>query len=336
MNLVTGATGILGSHVVLKLLQSNKPVIACKQKNSDLKKVEKLFSYYKDGDILFKKIIWRDVDICDLFSIEDALEGITVVYHCAGFVSFNKKDRAKLFKINETGTSNVITACMYKKVEALCHVSSVATINNLDYKDSLHEGVFWKTSGKESDYALSKYNAERLVWRAIEEGLNAVIVNPGVILSPGFWNQSSSKLFSVCYKGNMFYTNGSAGYVSAKDTAAIMIELTEKKHYANRYILIEDNYNFKTIFDLILTGFKKPKTKIKLGKTMLDIACVFDYIISKILGKDRVVTKAIINSSLNNQTYSNAKIKQTLNYSFTPIHHEIDEICRLFGDDRRV
>ncbi len=336
MNLVTGATGILGSHVVLKLLQDNKPVIACKQKGSDLKKVEKLYSYYPDGKKLFKTIVWRDIDICDLFSIEEALEGISVVYHCAGFVSFNKRDRKKLFKINETGTANVVIACMHKKIETLCHVSSLATINNLDYKEALHENVFWKTSGKESDYALSKYNAEREVWRASEEGLNVVIVNPGVILSPGFWNQSSSKLFAVCFKGTKFYTDGSTGYVSAKDTAAIMIALVEKKCYANRYIVIENNYTFKEIFDLILTNFGKQKTTIKIGKSILNFGRFFDYIISKIAGKEQVLTKAIINSTLNKQTYLNSKIKQTLGFNFTPIEYEIKQICRFFADDRRV
>ena len=337
MNLVTGATGILGSHVVLKLLQSNKPVIACKQKNSDLSKTEKLFSYYgKDGEDLFKKIVWRDVDVCDLFSIEAALEGVDTVYHCAGFVSFNKKDRNKLFKINETGTSNVIAACVHKNISALCHVSSIATINNLDHKESLNENVFWKTSGKESGYALSKYNAEREVWRAMEEGLNALIVNPGVILSPGFWDQSSSRLFATCYKGNKFYTNGVAGYISGRDAASIMIELTEKKHFANRYILVEANYTFRQIFDEILTNFGKQRTSIKAGKPVLQLGRFFSYISSKLTGKEQVLTGAIVDAAFNEQAYLNSKLKAAIDFKFTPANEEIKEICRFFGEDRSV
>jgi dihydroflavonol-4-reductase len=337
LNLVTGATGILGSHVVLKLLQSNKPVIACKQKDSDLKKAEKLFSYYKKrGEDLFNKIEWRDVDVRDVFSVEEAFEGIDTVYHCAGFVSFNKRDRKKLFKINESGTSNIIAACFQKKIQAFCHVSSIATINNLDYKEPLHENVFWKTSGKECDYALSKYNAEREVWRAMEEGLNALIVNPGVILSPGFWEQSSSKLFNVCYKGNKFYTNGMAGYISARDAAAIMIELTEKKHFANRYILVEDNYTFREILDLISGGFGKQKSSIKAGKSMLQTGRFFDFIASKISGNEQILTSAIVNAALNEQSYLNQKLKRAIDYKFIPVHEEIREICRFFEQDRSV
>ncbi len=335
MNLVTGATGILGSHVVLKLLQNNQPVVACKQKNSDLKKIEQLFSYYNEQD-LFKKISWKEVDVCDVFSIEEALEGVETVYHCAGFVSFNKKDRNELYKINENGTSNVLAACMHKKISAFCHVSSVATINNLDHKEPLDENVFWKTGGNESDYALSKYNGEREVWRAMEEGMKALIVNPGVILSPGFWDQSSSKLFGRCYAGNKYYTNGLAPYISAKDAAAIMIELIKKKQFANRYILAEGNYSFKEIVDNILTNFGKPKTFINASRALLQIGRFFDFISSKITGKEQLLSAAIVEAAFNKQTYLNTKLNTALHYKYTPITEEIKEICRFFGQDRSV
>lgn len=186
-NLVTGATGILGSHVVLALLQKGRKVVASKQPNSDLSKIKTLFSYYGNEALrLYESITWVDLDVRDQLMIEDALEGIDTVYHCAGFVSFNRNERKKMMDINEQGTRNMVNACLHKNIDALCHVSSLATINNLDYTEALTEQVFWKTSGHESAYAISKYNAEREVWRGIEEGLRAVIVNPGVILSPGF------------------------------------------------------------------------------------------------------------------------------------------------------
>jgi len=335
LNLVIGATGILGSTVVLKLIQQNQPVIACKQKTSDLKKVEKLFSYYTPNyKSLFAKIKWVDVDICDIFSIEEVLDGITTVYNCAGFVSFNKKDKKKLFDINENGTANVVTACLNKKIDALCHVSSIATINNLDYKHQLNETVFWKTSGKESDYAISKYNGEREVWRGIEEGLNAVIVNPGVILSPGFWDQSSSKLFSNCYKGNKFYTKGLTGYVGAMDVATVMIELVNKRLFANRYIVIENNYSFQNILNLIQTEFKKPLPTINASKFLLNIARILDAVKSQLMNKPPTITKNLINSAFNTQTLSNSKILNDLGLSFQPINEIIVHICGHYLKDQ--
>lgn len=335
MNLVIGATGILGSHVVLKLLQNNEPVIAGKQKTSNLKEVEKKFSFYStNSKQLFEKIKWVEVDVCDIYSIEAALEGVKTVYNCSGFVSFNKSDRGKLFKINEAGTANIVNACLNKKNIALCHVSSIATINNSDYTLPLNENVFWKFSGKESDYAISKYNAEREVWRGIEEGLNAVIVNPGVILSSGFWNQSSSKLFSVCYKGNKFYTEGMAGYIAAEDVAACMLFLVKERLYSNRYILIENNYSFKTILDTIQSHLNKPKPTINAGKKLLGLARVLDSIICGCSKKKRQITKPIIYSAFNKQVYSTSKILAVYPKPFIPVNQAISNICQDFLSEK--
>jgi len=335
VNLVTGATGILGSHVVLALLQNNQPVVACRQKSSNLAQVEKLFSYYtSEHKQLFDKIKWVEVDICDIFSIEEALEGITTVYHCAGFVSFNKADRKKLTDINEKGTRNVVDACLQKKIGALCHVSSIGAINNLDYILPLNESVFWKKSGKESDYAVSKYNGEREVWRGIEEGLNAVIVNPGVILSPGFWNQSSSRLFETAYNGNKYYTEGITGYIAAMDVANAMIGLVSKKQFSNRYILVEGNYTFKHIFTAMQTGLHKKPPFIHVSRGLLNFLRIITGFFGFFIGKPSGITKAIINSAYSKQVFSNAKVKSVLSFTFKPVDDVITDICKHYLNER--
>lgn len=336
MNLVTGATGIIGSHVVLELLKRGQPVVACRQVTSDLTKVKKLFSFYgPDSEALFQNIKWVEVDIRDVYSIEDALEGITTVYHCAGLVSFNKKDRKKLMDINETGTANVVTACLTKKISCLCHISSIGAINNLDHSEALHEGVFWKTSGKESDYAISKYNGERQVWRGIEEGLNAIIVNPGVVLSPGFWDQSSSRLFETCYRGSLFYTTGSTGYVAATDVATVMVELVSKRLYGERYIVIENNYTFQHIFNQIHKNFGKQLPRFKASRTLMRLGRYAENFISFFRVKNPVITSALINSAFNKQTYSNQKVTKALEYPFKPVDQVIATICQAYLNEKR-
>jgi dihydroflavonol-4-reductase len=331
LNLVTGATGILGSHVLLELLRNGEPVVACKQNKSDLARVEKLFSYYvHNHSELFNRIKWVDVDVRDIFSIEEALEGITTVYHCAGLVSFDKRDRQKLTEINEMGTANVVNACLGKKTVALCHVSSIGAINNSDYILPLHEDVFWKTSGRESHYAISKYNGEREVWRGMEEGLNAVIVNPGVILSPGFRNQSSSRIFDVCYRGNKYYTSGSTGYVAAADVAKIMLALIRERKYKNRYIVVEGNYKFRDIFSRIHTQFKNPTPRIRVPRAALFTLGFFESIVSFFRGKPPRINNALINAAFNKQVFSNKKINETLNYGFIPIDETIGQICKAY------
>lgn len=333
MNLVTGATGIIGSHVVLHLLKNNLPVKAGKQKGSDVSKVKRLFEYYSQG-ALFEKITWVEMDICDIYSIEDALENVTNVFHCAGFVSFSKKDRKKLLTINATGTRNVVDACLFKKIGALCHVSTIGTINDVDHPSPLNETVFWKTSGRESDYALSKYNAEREVWRGMEEGLNAVIVNPGVVLSPGFWDQSSSRIFANCYNGNKFYTGGLTGYVTAPDVAAMMVALIEKRLFSGRFILVENNYYFKEVFDMIHCNFERPLPSIKAPRWLLNLAKMLESIAIIFTGKEPLMSKALINAAFNSQTFSNTRVKETLKMNFTPITEFLGEICQHYVSDR--
>jgi len=334
MNLVTGATGLLGSHVVLKLLQQGKTVVAAKQSSSDLTKLKHCFLYYtKDAEALFNKIKWVDLDITDVCSIENALNGIEHVYHCAGFVSFLEKDFPKLTLLNETGTANLVNACVAGKIKSFCHASSLSTINNADYEGELSEKIFWKTSGKESSYAISKYNAEREVWRGIEEGLNAVIVNPGFILAPGFWKQSSGKIFAFCKKGNMFYTDGSTAYVDVNDVVEVMLQLMDKQIFNERFILIENSYTFKDIFTQIQKKFGKPAPFIKSGICLLQLGRIADGILSRITGKDRVLTTNTIRTAIGHKKYSNSKVKNSLSFSFKPINEVLNSICDHYEND---
>lgn len=334
MNLVTGATGIIGSQVVLQLLQQGKPVVAAKQKGSDIGKVKKLFGYYGEQNLpLFENIKWVDLDVTDIFSIEDALTGIDTVYHCAGFVSFQEADLEKLKHINETGTANLVNVCIDKKTKAFCHVSSISAVNNNDYLGKLSESVFWKTSGKESNYAISKYNAEREVWRGIEEGLQAVIVNPGVVLSPGFWQQSSGKLFPFCSKGNLFYTEGKTGYVAVEDVAKIMIALVDKGVFNERFILIENNYSTKDMLGVIQNSFNKKAPSIKLGQFALQTVGIMDGIITMISQKERRLSRESIRSTVGSKEYSNEKVRKALNFEFSPLKDHISFICKAYLQD---
>lgn len=334
MNLITGATGIVGAHVAFVLLQKGESVTATKRHESDVSKTKKLFSYYtSDYEILFNKLKWVDADVCDIYSIIDALEGITNVYHCAGFVTFDKKNNQQLYKINVDGTANVVNACLEKNIQHLCHVSSIAAIQNPDVTKNIDEKVYWKSSPTVSDYAISKYNGEREVWRGIEEGLKAVIVNPGIILGPGFWDQSSGKLVKTCFKGTSFYTRGSSTIVNAMDVARCMVSLTEKKISGKRYILAENNYTFKEILTLIQQQFNHKAPTIEAGKVLLTLAKYGDAIRCAFTNKERVITKDMIQGTLEINTYNNALIKSELNYNFISFKDTATFICNAFLND---
>jgi len=334
MNLITGATGIVGAQVALKLLEQGQPVSAINRSSSDISKTKTLFAYYTDkAEQLFNQIKWIDADINDIFSLLDALEGVDTVYHCAGFVSFNPKHEKQLFKINAEGTANVVNACLEKNIKALCHVSSIATLQNPDITTNIDESVYWKSSPQASSYAISKYNAEREVWRGIEEGLNAVIVNPGIILSPGFWNQSSGKLFTRGYKGMVFYTQGTTATVDVRDVANCMIQLVNYKQFNQRFVLIENNYSYQTILTQIQAGFGKKAPFIEIRKISLKIASVVEKLWSLLTGSEQELSNESISSLLDKNSYSNKKIVSKLSYKFIPFSDSVTFVCKAYIAD---
>lgn len=328
MNLVTGATGILGSHVVLQLIQHEQGVIACKQKNSSTEAIKKLFeAHFANWHDVFSKVTWLDLDISDSLAIEDALKGVKNVYHCAGYVSLNDAHREKLFRVNEHGTRHMVNACLQFPDINFCHVGTISTINNIDYAGTLDETVFWKKSGNESYYAISKYNAEREVWRAMEEGLKAVIVNPGVILAPSYWNQSSTRIVHKAYKGNRYYTDGIVAYVWVKDVAEVMIRLVTEKKFSERFIVVENNYSNKEIMTHLQSIFHPSLVLKEVTKGSLKIASYIEKIYNFFTGKEPDLTKALINSAFNKQQFSAKKVSDLLSFTFRPSKDCLHEIC---------
>lgn len=305
---------------MLRLLQQGKTVVAAKRVQSDLSEVERVFSYYtNDHKNLFNKIIWRDVDFSDVLGLDELLKDVKNVYHCAAFVSLNNSDRNQILKTNTEGTANLVNACINNKIEAFCYVSSITVLQNTDFTGDLDESVFWKEEPGQNIYSLSKHLAEQEVWRGMEEGLNAVIVNPGVIVGPGNWNRGTGQLFSTSYKGIKFYTEGVNGFVAVVDVASIMVELMDKKIFKERFVLVENNYSFKDVLEVIHKALGKMPPAINATRTFLNIARVFTFM----LPKDLKVSGSMIKTLLGKTTYSNRKITSLLNYKFTPLAEHI-------------
>lgn len=334
MNLITGASGLIGSHLAYQLLKNNEEVVAIKRAQTDIHKTKHVFSYYDSNyEELFAKIKWVDADLLDIYSLIDALEGIKTVYHCAGFVDFDPNNQKKVHQINAEGTSNLVNACLEKNIEVLCHVSSIATLQNPDKTENIDELVYWKSSPRVSNYAISKYNAEREVWRGSEEGLNVIIVNPGIVIGPGFWHQSSGKLIQTCYNGLKFYSSGGSATIDVRDVANCMIELKNKKCYNKRFVLTENNYSFQTILNEWHQAFHKPKPSIKARKIALKTAQFFDWLKHLISGSERAITSETVLSALDKNTYSNQLIKNTLNVQFIPLKDSVKFVSQSFLND---
>ncbi|NER14601.1 NAD-dependent epimerase/dehydratase family protein [Leptobacterium flavescens] len=328
MILVTGGTGLVGSHLLYQLVRKKEPVRAIYRNNSNLNAVKKVFSFYTDDvETLFSKIEWMEADLNDIPSLSLAFKGVSHVYHAAAFISFDSRYYFELRKTNIEGTANVVNLCIENNVEKLCYVSSIATLGETLNGDIISEETHWNPEAKNNCYAISKYGAEMEVWRGTQEGIKAIIVCPGVILGAGFPDTGSGQLFSRVQKGMNYYTEGECGFVDVEDVAECMIKLMESEHSNQKYILIGENRSFRKLFSSIAKYLNKPAPQKKLSAFTLNLLRRMDAIRSFFNGKEQVFTKATIDAALNRNYYSNEKIKKDLNISFQPLEKSIETIC---------
>src|SRR5512133_2213505 len=331
MILVTGATGILGSHLLYELTTMGRPVRALYRDERATEKTRKIFSFYlEESDSLFRRIEWVQADINDFYQLGSVLDGVSHVYHVAGLVSFNDRDKKRLKKINTDGTTNMVNACLEAGNVSLCHVSSIATLGEPEDEKFISEDIIWNRGHAASAYAISKHKGEMEVWRGINEGLNAVIVNPSVIIGPGMWMGPGKELFNTINKGLKFYPRGSSGYVDVRDVARIMIMLSEKGIYGERFILNAGNMSNKDFINLLAQNLGKKGPQIEISDFLAGAAVLAEHIRAFVTtGKPRITLRTL-SSAAEELNYSNIKISEKLHIDFIPIEISLKEATNLY------
>ena len=319
MILVTGATGLVGSHLVLHLLEQDQTVKALFRNENGKQKVKTVFEYYNKQE-LFDKIHWCQADILDILSLEVAFQDVNYVYHCAALISFDPKEEENLRKINIEGTQNIVSYCIDFKIKKLCYVSSIAALGDLaPHENIITEECEWNPEMQHSDYAISKYGAEMEVWRAQQEGLDVVVINPGVILGPFFWAVGSGEIYAKVKNGLPFYTKGSTGFVCVKDVVNILFLLMESNIVNEKFILISENKTYQEVLFAIAEKLQVKKPKLYAGKLLTSITWRVDWFASTFFGKKRTLTHDLANSLHSKDIYSNEKIIKQLDYKFIEI-----------------
>ena len=330
MILVTGGTGLVGSHLLFELSKSQQKIRAIYRNKKTIEKVKNVFSYYSTTiEEQFNRIEWLKADLNDIPKLTEAFKGVTHVYHSAALISFDPNDYNKLRKVNITGTANIVNLCVTNTIQKLCYVSSVATIGHDPVK--ITEQTDWDSQENQSVYAITKYEAEMEVWRGIQEGVSSVIVNPGVILGAGFFRSGSGGLFKRVYKGLNYSTNGVSGYVGVEDVVKSMILLMNSGQNNDRYILVAENLSFLDFTTLISDAFKLAPPKKIATKWMLAFAWRLDWMKHILTGKKRRLTKNLSKTLRTKSYYSSEKfLKTKTEFTFKPISTVVSEVCQLF------
>lgn len=328
MILVTGGTGLVGSHLLFHLSEKYDVIRAIYRSDEKREHVKKIFSFYTDNiQHYFTKIEWIKADITDVPSLAPVFNNITEVYHCAALVSFNPKDYRKMRQVNIDGTANLVNFSIEGTVKKFCFVSSIAAVGDSINGKPITEENEWNDPSENHGYAITKYGAEMEVWRGSQEGLEVVIVNPGVILGSGFWQEGSGKLFTQVYNGFKFYTEGVTGFVGVKNVVQSMIQLMNSSIKNERFILVSENKSFKEILFAIADGFSTKRSSIKTGKLPTELFWRLDWLLTKLTGKEPLLTKNSAKSSHNKSYYSAEKIKEMLEFKFESINSVIASIC---------
>ncbi len=331
MILVTGGTGLVGTHLLFQLAHENEKIRALKRTSSSLAQIRKIFSYYtSEPEKFLSKIEWVTGDILEMDTLLSALEGVDKVFQTAALVSFDPKDKNKLLETNIQGTANVVNACLEKKIKKLVYVSSTAALGHTRVNGITTEKSEWKNGQYVSAYSLSKYEAEREAWRGMAEGLKSVIVNPSVILGPGDFNKGSSKMFQKVYDGLKVYTGGINGYVDVRDVARALILLMGSDISGERFILNSENVSYQKLFELMASSLNVEAPKYKAGKIMSGLTWRGAKIASMMTGKNPLITKQTSHTANNIYRYSNEKFVKATQMQFMPIAQSIKDTATIF------
>lgn len=317
---VTGANGLLGSFIVRKLIDQNESFVALKRQGSDT-------SLLSDVNHL---ITWRDADVLDEVALQEAMKGVSKVIHAAAIVSFNPRRAKEVLNINALGTRHVVNACLEHDVKRIVHISSVAALGRQKGQKKIDETNKWVDSKLNSVYAESKYIAELEIFRAQEEGLSAVMVNPSVILAPADWNKSSAQLFRYVWQQGLFYTDAYLNYVDVRDVTHAVVQLLNEPLHGERFILSAGNISFGDFFQQVARHFNKRAPSVKLGRNLLQVVARLERVRSAIIGNEPLITRETARLAGTEFLYDNQKITNALNFQFQPIDKTLQWCCEYY------
>lgn len=323
---ITGANGLLGSHLVRKLIQDNEPFIAIKRRGSDVSLL----------DDVNGKITWIDADVLDTVALNDALANATCVIHAAAVVSFNPRKADEVMDINVQGTRNVVNACLTLGIKRLVHISSVAALGRQKGQSLIDETNKWVEASTNSTYAKSKYLAELEVFRGQEEGLSTVIINPSLILAGANWNVSSAQLFKYVWQQKPFYIGGVVNYVDVLDLTEITFRLLHSDVNGHRFIASAGKISYKDFFGMIAREFNKKAPTIQLGKNLLRAGAFLEGVISRITGAEPRLTPETARLAGSEFLFQNQKIKNELKFEFQPIDKTLRRCCLYYMEKMKA
>ncbi len=303
--LVTGGTGLLGSTITKQLHRLGHTVSVLHRPSSD----RSLLSGVAD------EVLWLEGDIMDITGLEAAFNAVDMVVHAAAMVSFIPRQKRWMHQVNVEGTANVVNACLQAGIKKLCHISSVAALGRPETLRQSPAGPVeiteeqrWTDSSSNSMYAITKHQAELEVWRGIAEGLNAVILNPSVILGEGDWHKSSTRLFKYIYDEKPFYTDGLLNYVDVADVSDAACRLLLSDISGERFIVSAGTVPYKKFFSDAAAAMNKKAPTWKVNPFLAELIWRFEAVRTMITGTAPLLTRETARAAQHHYQFNGQKL----------------------------
>ncbi|WP_400192321.1 NAD-dependent epimerase/dehydratase family protein [Hymenobacter sp. B81] len=320
MIFVTGGSGLIGSYLIPALRARGLAVRALYRRQIPAHLAE-------TGGVE-----WVEGDVRDSALLRAALTDVTHVFHCAGVVSYAPQDAELLRQVNVEGTAAVVDACLAQAGVRLCHVSSVAALGGLPELAAspvLDETAKWDLNAEHSTYATSKYLGELEVWRGVSEGLNAVVVNPAVVLGATDWTRSSTRLFRYAWQEHSFYTPGSINFVDVRDVVEAMLRLTLDRPalQGERYVLSAASLPLRDFFAQAAACFGKKPPTVAVPGWAAEVIWRLERARGALTGSRPLITKDTARASRRPVEYRSSKVLAATGQQFRPLAETIAWCC---------
>ena len=329
---ITGATGLVGSHLLAELISRGFRDFTLPVRSAS--RVRRMTATLdREGvDHSNARFNVLEIELTNPVELKDAFTGIDTVFNCAAAVSLGAMDEQKLIDGNVQIARHVVNACLDAGVGKLVHVSSIAALGEApEGAEYIDETMVPESLSGMPAYYAGKLLSENEVMRGVACGLRAVVVNPAVILGAGDWHSGSTAMVPYMTMGIPFYTEGVTGMVDVKDVARAMADLAEYEDaVGQRYILCGANISYKEFLTLSARSSGAKPPRIRTGRSMLGTAWRGAWLWSKLTGSQPLFNKDLTQVLLKKTRYSTEKIKNTLNFEFTPIGETIDRIVKQY------
>ena len=322
VDLVTGATGFVGSHLVRALRRRGRTVRALVREGTDSAALSALGVEVVPGDVT------------DLDGLRAAAHGAERVFHVAGFVSFLAEERKRLEAVNVGGVKNALVAAREGGAKVVVVTSSVAAVGGGTGTAEADESQPWH--GDESlGYAATKHGGEALAMAAGRKGgMKVVCVNPSIVLGPADPRPSLGGGYVILAgKGLKVCVSMVQAFVDVRDVAEGHILAAEAGKSGERYILSTANLPMKAFVHLCRAEAGRPGMVVALPRFVLPPMAILAEWWADRRRVAPTFTREQERMSRRNAAFSAAKARRDLGWKPRPVEESVADTVAWFQDN---